>query len=127
MSILTPTVDSSCTTSNCGSPPSSRAKRREDLGQNRLIEAALIGQWRRLDGDNRNARRRAGTAKLGSMLGQKVIDQRRLAVVGFTHNEQIRHAMRRGQLQQVVKSGRDLLGPRIADPAAATNLGDPLF
>jgi hypothetical protein len=38
------------------------AKRREDLGQNRLIEAALIGQGRRLDGDNWNARRRARTA-----------------------------------------------------------------
>src|SRR5450755_1323781 len=61
------------------------------------------------------------------MLGQKVIDQRRLAIVGFTHNEQIRHAMCRRQLQKAVESGRDLLGPGIADPAAATNLGDPLF
>src|SRR5450755_2930801 len=42
-------------------------------------------------------------------------------------SEQSRHAMCRRQLQQVIKSGRDLLGPGIADPAAATNLGDPLI
>jgi hypothetical protein len=61
------------------------------------------------------------------MLAHESAEQRRLAVVGFADDEQVRHPVRLGQEQKLLELGPDPIGKRIADPTTAPDLDDPFL
>jgi hypothetical protein len=61
------------------------------------------------------------------MLLHETLDECRLAVVRLAEDEQVGHPMRLGMLEELIELREDLLGARVADPAAFVQLGDPLI
>lgn len=88
----------------------------EEQLQYGVVEAPLVGHRRSLDQDHRRQNVVTGGVVPGRMGLYETPCQHGLAVVGVADQQQVGHAVGAGMGNQLLQSGQNGLGPRIADP-----------
>jgi hypothetical protein len=97
--------------------------------QDRAEESALIRAWGHLNLQDRNvcdavlgrARQRRRVATPESL------HDHRLAVIGGSHEQEVRHAGALREGEQILEGGEGGLRPGVGDPAIGANAPDPIF